>query len=398
MTATQHPGERDAPGDGTAPEPADWAAWVEDQCSLIAATGRWRAPRDFDAAGHVGRYAPVPGDVPDRDVVSFASNDYLGLSQHPAGRAAAIAAVERWGTGSGAARLIVGARPVHRELEHELAAWRGCEAAVLFPTGFAANLGALTTFAPPGTRLLSDELNHASIIDGARLSRADVGVYRHHDLDHLASLLHGTRRAVIVTDSVFSMDGDVADLDALAELAARHGALLVIDEAHAVLGPTLDVSAHDGAAILRVGTLSKTLGALGGFVAGTRRATELLVNRARSYIFTTASTPADAAAALANLRVLRAPEGDALVARLRANVDRVAPGHPSPIVPIVVGDEDDAVEAAAAMLDRGFLVPAIRPPTVPLGSSRLRITLSAAHDDAQIDGLLAALGDLGLGA
>ena len=141
-----------------------------------------------------------------------------------------------------------------------------------------------------------------------------------------------------------------------------------------------------------------SVGALGGFVAGTRRATELLVNRARSYIFTTASTPADAAAALANLRVLRAPEGDALVARLRANVDRVAPGHPSPIVPIVVGDEDDAVEAAAAMLDRGFLVPAIRPPTVPLGSSRLRITLSAAHDDAQIDGLLAALGDLGLGA
>jgi len=325
-------------------------------------------------------------------VTSFASNDYLGLSQHPGVMAAAHEALDRSGAGSGSARLIVGGRPVHRDLEEELAAWKGQDQAVLFATGFAANLGVLSVVGGPGVTVLSDELNHASIIDGCRLSRSTVGIYRHRDLDHLGALLATAGRAVVVTDTVFSMDGDVADLTALAALCAEWGALLVLDEAHAVLGP--DLPNGLGAEILRVGTLSKTLGSLGGFVAGPAALVDLLVNRARSYIFTTASTPADTAAALAAVQILRSAEGEALVGRLRALVDRVRLSHPSPIVPIVLGDEDRAVAASAALLERGLLVPAIRPPTVPPGSSRLRITLSAAHTDEDVDRLLVALDHL----
>jgi 8-amino-7-oxononanoate synthase len=365
-----------------------WDAWADAQTRAVCDAGRWRAPRDFDGAGPEGKLAPDG-----RPVVSFASNDYLGLTQHPTVVAAAHAAIDRWGTGAGSARLIVGSRPVHSELEVALAAWKGEEAAVLFPTGFAANLGALTAFASPGVLVCSDELNHASIIDGCRLSRAHVEVFPHRDSAVLERLLRDRReaRAVVVSDSVFSMDGDLADVDALADVCARYDALLVLDEAHAVLGPhpRLDAVAH-----LRVGTLSKTIGALGGFVAGPRRFTDLIVNRARSYIFTTALTPADSAAALAALGVLRSAEGDALVARLRAHVDTLRPAHPSPIVPVVLGEEQRALEAAARLLDRGFLVPAIRPPTVAPGTSRLRIALSAHHTTEQVAALAGALRDV----
>jgi 8-amino-7-oxononanoate synthase len=355
-----------------------WSKWADGEARGIREKGQWRAPRDVDPNGPI----------------VFASNDYLGLTQHPAVIAAAHAALEAYGTGSGSARLIVGSRAVHSELERELAAWKGTPRAALFPTGFAANLGTLTTFGTRGVLICSDELNHASIIDGCRLAAADVAVYRHNDLDHLVAILseRGARRALVVTDTVFSMDGDLADLDALVDLCAREQALLVLDEAHAVLGPPLTVPAS--ADVVRVGTLSKTLGSLGGFVAGPARYVELIENQARPYIFTTASTPADAAAALAALRVLRAPEGDALVARLRAHVERVRPGHPSPIVPFVIGDETATLTAAQELLARGLLVPAIRPPTVAPGTSRLRVTLSAAHTDAQIEALLAALDEV----
>ena len=359
-----------------------WETWADRQTERIRGAGQWRAPRDLDAAGPEGKLAPDG-----RAVTAFASNDYLGLTQHPAVIAAAHAALDRWGAGSGAARLIVGSRPIHSELEAELAAWKRSESAVLFPTGFAANLGVLTCFAGPDTLICSDELNHASIIDGARLASGAVEVFPHRDLDALARIL-GTRaagqRALVVTDTVFSMDGDVADLDPLIDLCAREGALLVIDEAHAVLGPDPDL---EGVAALRVGTLSKTLGSLGGFVAGRARLTDLLVNRARSYIFTTASTPADAAAALAAVQIVRSPEGDALRARLRTNIDVLRPGHPSPIVPIPCGAETRALEAADALLARGILVPAIRPPTVAPGTSRLRVALSAAHTPEQVRAL-----------
>jgi len=369
-----------------------WAEWVRDETARIHAAGRWRAPRDLDAAGIVGALAPDG-----RRVVHFASNDYLGLSQHPRVVAAAHEALDRWGAGSGAARLITGSRPVHSELERALAAWRGTEAAVLFPTGFAANLGVLTTFADAGTLVCSDELNHASIIDGCRLAAAEVAVFPHRDLEALDALIAREargRRVLVVTDTVFSMDGDLADTDAIVGLCARRGALLVVDEAHAVLGP--DLALDPAAPVLRVGTLSKTTGSLGGFVAGARRDTDLIVNRARSYIFTTAPTPADSAAALAAVAILTDAEGDGLRARLRANVDQLREGHPSPIVPVLCGEEARAVDAAAALLDRGLLVPAIRPPTVPQGTSRLRIALSADHELEQVRCLRTALAELAL--
>jgi 8-amino-7-oxononanoate synthase len=365
-----------------------WRDWAGTEADGIRAAGRWREPRDLDAAGPEGKLAPDG-----RPVVSFASNDYLGLTQHPAVVSAAHAALDRWGAGAGSARLIVGSRPVHADLEAELAEWKRTEQAVLFPTGFATNLGVLTTFGGPGVLVCSDELNHASIIDGCRVSRARVEVYRHRDLDHLQHLLAtvAAERALVVTDTVFSMDGDVADVDALAAICLRHGALLVLDEAHAVLGPDPDLSGVDA---LRVGTLSKTLGSLGGFVAGPRRFTELVVNRARSYIFTTALSPADSAAALAAVAVVRSDQGDELRDRLRDNVTRFRPGHASPIVPILLGDAARTLAAADALLEQRMLVPAIRPPTVPPGTSRLRVTLSAAHAPSQVDALAAALASL----
>lgn len=366
-----------------------WQQRVDERCAELRAGGRWRRPRPFDASGPTGTLSDEG-----RPVVSFASNDYLGLSVHPAVVEAASAALARWGTGSGASRLVTGSRPVHHELEAELAAHAGSPRAVLFPTGFAANLGVLTTFGEGGVRICSDELNHASIVDGARLAQGEVAVYPHGDLDALEALLAGAHgRALVVSDLVFSMDGDVAPVEGLAELCRRHDALLVLDEAHAVLGPD-PTPALQGVDVLRVGTLSKTLGALGGYVAGPTAFVELIENRARPYIFTTAPTPADAAAALAALRLLPAPEGVALRSRLGALVQRIAPGHPSPIIPVVLGEEAAALEASARLLERGLWVPAIRPPTVPAGTARLRVTLSAAHADHDVERLRAALAEL----
>jgi 8-amino-7-oxononanoate synthase len=378
--------------------PATWSEWVEESCRVVDAAGQWRRPRTFDAHGPVGSLSGA------RDVVSFASNDYLGLSAHPAVVDAAHQALDRWGAGSGASRLVTGSRPVHAELESALAEWKGCQRAVLLPTGFAANLSVLSVFAAEGAHVFSDELNHASIIDGCRTARAGVTVYRHNDLGQLDTLLAtAPGRPVIVSDTVFSMDGDAADLAGLVEMSRRHQALLVLDEAHAVLGPELPPRATGTAdpAVLRVGTLSKTLGALGGFVAGPSRFIELLENRARPYIFTTAPTPADAAAGLAALGIVRSSEGDALRVRLAGLVATVSAqlggaGHPSPIIPVVIGDEAHAVSASADLLDQGLWVPAIRPPTVPPGTSRLRVTLSAAHSDQQVERLVAGLAGLGV--
>jgi 8-amino-7-oxononanoate synthase len=371
-----------------------WDRRVAAELDAIRAADRWRQPRDVDAT------SAVAGVVDGRAMVTFASNDYLGLSHHPSVIAAAHAALDRWGTGAGASRLVVGSRPVHSQLEAELAAWKGTEDAVLFPTGYAANLGVLATLGGPDVTVLSDELNHASLIDGCRLAKATTRIYRHADLDHLAKLLADVDGpALVVTDTVFSMDGDAVDLAALAELASSHDALLVLDEAHAVLGPELDDGPDEQpgnaprAPVLRVGTLSKTLGSLGGFVACPRDVADLLRNRARPFIFTTAPTPADMAAARAALQVVRSPEGTGLRATLRRHVDRLRSGHPSPIVPVVLGEEASALAAAAELAEQGLLVPAIRPPTVPPGTSRLRIALSAAHTDADLDQLLHALGD-----
>jgi len=375
-------------------EESRWLRDAEQECAGIVAAGRWRELRPFDAAGPTGTLADG------RTVVSFASNDYLGLSQHPTVKAAAHDATDRWGTGAGASRLVVGSRSVHHDLETALADWRSTESALLFPTGYAANLGVMSAFGSTACRIFSDELNHASIIDGARLARADVNVYRHLDTEHLDSLLSAQDdlRAIVVSDLVFSMDGDVAPVRRLIDICARHGALLVLDEAHAVLGPELNVDDLAATDILRVGTLSKSLGSLGGFVAGDHRLIELLLNLARPFIFTTAPTPADSAAALAALEVYRSSEGTRRREILRDHISRLAPGWASPIVPFVVGEERDAVLASAALLEQGVLVPAIRPPTVAPGTSRLRVALSSQHDAGEVERLAGLLADLGLTA
>jgi 8-amino-7-oxononanoate synthase len=397
----------DAEADAHAP--TRWDERIRTALDRVVDEGRWRAPREFDALGPAGL---LEGGA----VVSFASNDYLGLSAHPAVVAAAQSALSRWGAGSGASRLVTGSRPIHSELEQALAAWKGTAAAVTFPTGFAANLGVLSALGGPGVRILSDELNHASIIDGCRLSRSALAVYGHRDMGHLEELLTDDESTptIVVTDSVFSMDGDVAPLADLVTLCRRANALLVLDEAHAVLGPDLPAASRrdegggagnrdrdgvrpQGGMVVRVGTLSKTLGSLGGFVAASRDIVDLVVNRARSFIFSTAPTPADAAAALAALRVLRSAEGAALTGRLVALIDRVVqagfapPGHPSPIIPVILGSEQAALTASAGLLHDGLWVPAIRPPTVAPGTSRLRVTLSAAHSDEDVSRLLQTL-------
>jgi 8-amino-7-oxononanoate synthase len=368
----------------------DWDDWLDRRLDAIRASGQWREPRDFDAWGPRGTLTATG-----QAVVSFASNDYLGLTVHPEVLEAAHAAIERWGAGSGGARLITGSRPVHRDLEGELAGWKRTERAVLFPTGFAANLGVLTALGGHGVRIVSDSRNHASIIDGTRLARADVAIWEHGDLADLERLVASAAGpTLVVADSVFSMDGDALDIDAVVDICRRHGSLLVLDEAHAVLGPDPEPDQLAGVEVVRVGTLSKTLGSLGGFAACSGRIADLLVNTARPGIFTTALSPADAAAALAAVRLVRGPEGVRLRATLRRHVDRLRPQHPSPIVAVVLGAEDDAVAASAALLDQGLLVPAIRPPTVAPGTSRLRITLSAAHSDGEVDRLVRGLAAL----
>ncbi|HKY14435.1 MAG TPA: 8-amino-7-oxononanoate synthase [Microthrixaceae bacterium] len=359
-----------------------WADRIATHLATARDRGRWRTIRTVDDGSTRTRLTSDGTSI-----VSFASNDYLGLSQHPTVIDAARDALDRWGTGAGAARLIVGGRPVHDELEAELASWCERDAALLFPTGFQANLGVLGALVEAAGRddvvVLSDELNHASIIDGIRGARARVAVYRHGDVDHVRQLLdtHDPSLRLVVSDAVFSMDGDTAPLDDLAKVCDEAGALLVVDAAHRVLGPEMP----DGAIV--VGTLSKTLGSLGGFVAASHEVVDLCRNAARSFIFTTASTPADTAAALAALRIVRSPEGDDLRARLRAHVELIEPGHPSPIIAVVLGDEDVAMAASHHLLAEGLLVPAIRPPTVASGTSRLRVALSAAHDAADVERL-----------
>jgi len=363
-----------------------WQQWMAGELDGVRDAGRWRALRTFDSRGPAG-------ELDGTSIVSYASNDYLGLSSHPDVINAACEAARRWGTSATASRLVVGNRPAHTDLELDLADWKHTDRALVFATGYAANVSVLTVFGGPDVTVFSDELNHASIIDGCRLSRSRLVVYPHLDLDWLADRLqHTSGRSIVVTDAVFSMDGDLADTVALAALCATHGALLVLDEAHSVVGP--DAQLDHAAVIVRVGTLSKTLGSLGGFVAAGTDVIDLLINRARPFIFSTGLTPPDAAAAQAALSILRSDAGRDLIARLEHVTDRVKPGHPSPIIPLVIGDERAALHASQALAERGILIPAIRPPTVPPGTSRLRLALSAAHTDQMIDNLIDALVEL----
>jgi 8-amino-7-oxononanoate synthase len=340
--------------------------------------------------------------LPDgRVAVCLASNNYLGLAAHPEVAAAAADAALRLGAGAGSARLVTGGLTVHDELEGRLAAFKGTEEALLFSSGYLANLGTVSALVGPGDAIFSDALNHASIIDGARLSKAAVHVYGHGDAGHLDDLL-GTRagtRRLVVTDSVFSMDGDLAPLPDLVEVCERHGAILMVDEAHAtgVVGPGgRGAVAHfglEGRVPVVMGTLSKSLGAAGGFIAGSGALCAFLRHRARSFVFDTALPPPTAAAALAALGVLeREPiraERVRWLARCLAE-GLAAAGYrvPTPdaaVIPVVVGDPVAALALAGGLLDRGVLAVAIRPPSVPEGTSRLRVTVMATHTDAHLD-------------
>ena len=330
-----------------------------------------------------------------RPVLLLCSNNYLGLADRTEVREGAAEAALRWGAGSGASRLISGNMEPHRELESRLAAFKGCEAALLFGAGYLANTGVIAALAGRGEVVFSDELNHASIVDGCRLSRAETVVYRHGDVEHLAWCLRqaGGRASLIVTDGVFSMDGDVAPLPQLLELARRHGARLMVDEAHATgsVGPggrgSVAAAGLSGEVDVVVGTLGKALGSYGAYACAGAETIEFLVNSARPFIFSTAPPPSALGAALAALDVLEAePE---LVERLQANAETLRSAlaahgldvgsSTTQIVPLSVGEAEVAMELCERALLRGVFAQGIRPPTVPDGSSRLRFTVMATH-------------------
>ncbi len=347
-----------------------------------------------------------------RRVILMASNNYLGLATHPAVIAAAVEAVERFGTGAGASRLISGTQGPHVELERELARFKNCDAALCFGSGYLANLGLIPALARPGDLILADRLCHASLIDGCRLSGAALRVFRHNDVAQVARLLArgGTRRrALVVTEGIFSMDGDAAPLGELAKATQAHGARLLVDDAHGtgVMGGqgrgTAEWLGLEPGSLIQMGTLSKALGASGAYVVGSFPLIDYLVNTARSFIYSTALPPAMAAAARAALGVVRAePERRA---RLWTNRRYLHDGLKaagfrmtdtvSPILPVLVGDPDKAVTAGRRLLDMGIFAPAIRPPTVPQGTSRLRLTVTSEHRTADLDHVLAAFVQVG---
>ncbi len=366
------------------------SSWMEDELEERRQCGLYRARRRIRSAQ--GPHIRIGS----RDYLNFSSNDYLNLAADPRLVRAARSAARRFGCGAGASPLVSGYLSPLRALERALAEWEQTEASLVFSSGFAANLALVSSLAGREDAIFSDELNHASLIDGSRLSRARVLVYRHRDANHLDDLLkrEKARRRIIVSDSVFSMDGDLAPLPELYDLVRRHDAILLLDEAHAtgllgangrgvaeVMPPPADL---DPDCVIRVGTLSKALGAQGGFVSGSRRLIDWLVNVARPYIFSTALTPASAAAARCAVAVVQAEPWRrqhvlALSARLGGGV---------PIVPIVVGTAQNALRLSARLRRRGLFVPAIRPPSVPEGTARLRISLSAGHKMEDVEQLL----------
>ncbi|AIF53595.1 8-amino-7-oxononanoate synthase [Pelosinus sp. UFO1] len=339
--------------------------------------------------------------VEGKNYLSLSSNNYLGLTHNPKVQKAALDAVLQHGTGSGGARLTTGSHPLHKSLERELAQFKGTEAALVFNTGYMANVGTISALVGKGDLIFSDELNHASIIDGCRLSKGQTVVYRHADMKDLAEKLRNSicpGKRLIVTDGVFSMDGDIAPLDKIVPLAEEYQAIVMVDDAHAVgvLGRggrgTVDYFGLKGRVDVQVGTLSKSLASEGGYVAGSQMLIQYLVNKARSFIFSTALSPATVAAAASALKVLKATPQ--LVDKLLENAAGMrkalvaaglkVDGGLTPIIPILVGEAALAVAMNQELKEHGLLVSAIRPPTVSPGASRLRITVSAAHEKEEL--------------
>lgn len=374
-------------------------SFIRNELEQRQADGLLRRMRQVDGAQE--SWIEVDG----RRVLSMCSNNYLGLANHPALREAAARAAHDLGVGAGASRLISGSMRLHHELEARLADLKQTERALLFSTGYHANIGAITALVGAEDAVFSDELNHASLIDGCRLSRARVEVYRHNDLEMLETKLREchARRRLIVTDSIFSMDGDAAPLREICDLAERFDAMVFVDEAHAtgVLGPhgaglVAELGLQDRVTV-QMGTLGKALGTFGAFVAGSSDVIEHLINAARSFVFTTALPPPVVASALAAVEL--AHGADDLRQRLRGNAEWMAsrlgemgiPVQPSHIVPIVIGDAGRTMAICEELLGRGVFAQGIRPPTVPRGTSRLRLTLMSSHSSDDLGGALAAL-------
>lgn len=350
-------------------------------------------------------------NVAGQDVVNFSSNDYLGLANHEQIREAFVEGVRRHGAGSGASRLVCGTLTPHVELEDRLAEFKTAEAALTFSSGFAAALGTIPALVGSDDVIILDKLSHASLVDAARLSGATIRVFPHNHVGKLEKLLQGAagKRALVVTESIFSMDGDAAVLREIVELKDRHGAMLMLDEAHAVgvLGPQgRGLAAAFGLESridIQMGTLSKAFGLSGGYIAARREVIDLLINKARSFVYSTAPPPAIAHAAVKALQIIQSEEGDALRARLHGWTTMVRTMNPqetaehdsqdmhSAIVPVIVGDEQAALDVSQALLGEGLLIPAIRYPTVAKGSARLRVTLSAAHSSDQVAQLVTHL-------
>ncbi len=372
----------------------------------IRDAGLWRELREIELA------QATRITIAGRELINFSSNDYLGLAAHPALGQASREALERFGVGSGASRLICGSLQPHHELEAALAKWQEAEAALVFSSGFAAAQGVLTSLLGQGDVVILDKKAHASMIDAARLSDATLRVFRHNDLENLEKLLQWAAdqggRVLVATESVFSMDGDRAPLAGIVELKERYGAWLMLDEAHAVglygpLGQGLAAADGMGGRIeIRMGALGKAVGTAGGFICGSRQLVDLLVNKARSFIFSTAPSPAVSAAARAGVELIQSAEGEALrgqlwqrVEELRCGVEALGwkkPAEASAILPLIVGGEAKALAVMERLREAGFFIPAIRYPTVPHNEARLRVTLSSSHSSGDIQRLLDALG------
>lgn len=380
-------------------------AELSEQLSQLETDGLKRRRRTLEAP--CGPLARVDG----RDLISFCSNDYLGLANDPALIDAACAGAKKWGVGSGASHLVSGHLSPHEMLEEKLAAFTGFDQALLFSTGYMANLGIIVSLVGRGDAVFADKLNHASLIDAVQLSRADHERYPHADLEALERMLSTSKakRKLILTDAVFSMDGDLAPLPRLLQLAERFDAWLVVDDAHGfgVLGEqgcgTLShFDIPDNPRVVYMGTLGKAAGVSGAFVAGSETLIEWLLQRARTYIFTTGSSPITACALLASLDLIR--QGDERRHHLRRLTDCLREGltgtrwqllpSPTAIQPVIIGDNHEALRVALALFERGLWVPAIRPPTVPKGTSRLRVSLSAAHSETHVQLLVDTLREL----
>lgn len=372
------------------------ATELRDALTSLTKAHRHRAPKTLDGA-------PAARTLIDgAPRVNFASNNYLGLAEDPRVRRAAAQAARRWGGGATASRLMGGTLALHRELESEIADLKRCPAALVFPSGYHANTGLIPALAGPDDTIVLDRLAHASLVDGARLSRARLKVFRHNDpedLDRVLARIPGTGRRWVITESVFSMDGDRAPLAALVAVAERRGARTYVDEAHGtgVWGPDgsggINALGLAGRVDVAMGTLSKAFAAQGGFVCGSKELIDWAVNRARAFIYSTALAPAAAAAALAALRIARAEPVRrdrlfALAGQLRAGLG--VPGE-GPIVPFRVGSDEAAVSLSRRLWDRGLFAPAVRPPTVPQGTARVRFSLTAAHTEADVDAVVAAV-------